>query len=118
MIPTLGSASSSESERLRPGRYEVRGPADFGTRHWYQRRGRILNLGLDGCVIEPRNSTGHSPGDSMAIRFEVNRINFAARAIVRSVYSDGLLGVELVEMSEPSRTRLLTLIDEMHSGDD
>ena len=118
MIPTLGSASCSESERRRPGRYEVRGPADFGTRHWYQRRSRILNLGLDGCLIEPRSSTGHSPGDSMEIRFEVNRINFAARAVVRSVYSDGLVGVELVEMGEPSRTRLLILIDELHAGDD
>ena len=118
MIPTLGSASSSESERRRPGRYEVQGPADFGIRHWYQRRGRILSLGLDGCLIKPQTSTGHSSGDSMEIRFEVNRIHFGARGIVRSVYSDGLLGVELVEMSERSRTRLLTLIDEMHAGDD
>jgi hypothetical protein len=118
MIPTLGSASFSESERRRSGRYEVQGPADFGKRHWYRRRGRILNLGLDGCLIEPRRSTGHSPGDSTEIRFEVNRIRFDARVIVRSVYSDGLLGVELVEMSEACRTRLLTLIDEMHAGDD
>ena len=117
MITTLGSASSSESERRRSGRYEVQGPADFGKRYWYQRRDRILNLGLDGCLIEPRRSTGHSPGDSTEICFEVNRIRFDARVIVRSVYSDGLLGVELVEMSEPSRTRLLTLIDEMHAGD-
>ena len=118
MIPTMGSASSSESERRRSGRYEVQGPADLGTRHWYQRRGRIVNLGLDGCLIEPRRSTGHSPGDSRELRCAVNRITFPARAIVRSVYSDGLLGLEPVEMTEPSRTRLLTLIDEMHAGDD
>jgi hypothetical protein len=109
--------SSSESERRCSARYDVQGSARFGVHQWYLRRGRIHNLCLDGCLIEPRASTSLSPGDSIALHFKINRISFRARAIVSSVDPDGMLAVEIVDLSEDCRKRLLTLLDEVNATD-
>ena len=111
------ACTSSESEGCCSTGYDVQGSASFGAHPWYLHRGRIHNICLDGCLIEPRASTGLSSGDSIALRFKINRINFRARGTVSRVDPDGKLAVEIVKLSEGSRNRLMALLDEVNSTD-
>jgi hypothetical protein len=97
-------------DRRRTRRHSLHGPIDFSVRNWYLRRGRILNLCLDGCLIEPRLATGCAPGDQLDLRFEVNRLAFRAQCIVRRVSPDGLLGVEILRLSDRNRAQLRDLL--------
>ena len=100
-------------ERRRSPRHACRGPADFRVHNWYLRRGRILNLCLDGCLLQPHLSTGYLPGDILDLRFEIRRLSFRARCIVRRVNPDGTLGVEMLQLSSRNQTQLRELIAEL-----
>lgn len=108
---------SSVDERRRVPRYRCSGPSDFRILGWHLRRGRILNLCLDGCLIAPRQLTGYEPGDLLDLRFEVNHLSFRAVAVVRSVHNDGALGVEILNLSGRNRTQLRELIAELAVSD-
>jgi hypothetical protein len=86
---------------------------DFRIENWHLRRGRIVNLCLEGCLIEPQHATDCVPGDTLDIRFEINRLAFRARAIVRQVSASGWLGVEITELSPRSQEQLQELIGEL-----
>ncbi|MBS1820834.1 MAG: PilZ domain-containing protein [Acidobacteria bacterium] len=103
-------------ERRRSPRHACRGPADFRVHNWYLRRGRILNLCLDGCLLQPDLSTGYRPGDVLDLRFEIDRLAFRASCIVRRVNPDNTLGVELLQLSGRNHTRLRELLDQL-AGD-
>jgi hypothetical protein len=99
-------------DRRRTRRHPLHGPIDFSVRNWYLRRGRILNLCLDGCLIQPHLATGCTPGDLLDLRFEVNRLAFRAQCTVRRVSPDGLLGVEILRLSDRNRAQLRDLLAE------
>ena len=44
-------------------------------------------------------------------------MSFSARGMVRSVKPRGLLAVEIVELNESCRNRLLAILDEVHAPD-
>jgi hypothetical protein len=100
-------------ERRRHARHPCHGPIDFRIQGWYLRRGRILNLCLDGCLIESQVGTDCVPGDQIEMRFKVNQLTFLAQCIVRRVQSSGDLGIEILSLSDRSRRQLQELIDEL-----
>ena len=100
-------------ERRRTPRHPCHGPADFRVHNWYLRRGRILNLCLEGCLLQPQHATGYRPGDPLDLRFEINRRTFRAQCIVRRTNPDHTLGVELLELSSRNRTHLRELLSEL-----
>ncbi|HEY0163221.1 MAG TPA: PilZ domain-containing protein [Edaphobacter sp.] len=100
-------------ERRRSPRYACAGPIDFRIQGWYLRRGRILNLCLDGCLIEPQLNTGYLIDDQLDLRFEVNGQPFRAQCVVRRIESTGLLGVEILHLSDRNRRHLRELIAEL-----
>lgn len=104
-------------ERRRTPRYSCSGPIDFRILGWYLRKGRILNLCLEGCLIQPHLATGYGVGDRLELRFEVNRLAFRALCVVRRIQSSGALGVQILRLSDRSRRQLQELIDELsHSS--
>jgi hypothetical protein len=105
-------------ERRRAHRHRIHGPADFRIQNWYLRSGRILNLCLDGCLLEPRLATDCVPGDLLDLRFEIHGLAFRARSVVRRVSPDGLLGIELIQLSDRSRNQLQLLIEELEPAGD
>lgn len=102
-------------DRRRSPRYACHGPIEFRIHNWYLRKGRILNLCLDGCLIHPREGTGYVIGDQLEMRFEVNRLSFRVHCIVRQQRPSGHLGVEILCLSDRSRTQLRQLIDELRA---
>lgn len=114
MCAATSSPEAGRRERRRSPRYSCYGPIDFRIQGWYLRKGRILNLCLDGCLIQPQQrSTGYAPGDQLDLRFEINGLTFRAQCLVRRVQSSGALGVELLCLSNRSRHRLRELIEEL-----
>lgn len=101
------------ADRRRSVRHRVHGPVDFRIENWHLRRGRILNLCLEGCLIEPQHATDCVPGDTLDLRFEIQRIAFRARATVRRVNEAGRLGVEIAELSARNQARLQELVTEL-----
>ena len=100
-------------ERRRTPRHPCHGPADFRVHNWFLRRGRILNLCLDGCLIQAHLSTDCRPGDLLDLRFEINHLAFRARCIVRRINPDNTLGVELLQLSSRNQSQLRELIAEL-----
>jgi len=100
-------------DRRRHARHLCHGPIDFRIQGWHLRRGRILNLCLEGCLIEPQSSTDCVPGDQIEMRFKVNQLTFLAQCIVRRVQSSGNIGIEILSLSDRSRRQLQELIDEL-----
>jgi len=107
------TSSPIRKERRSQPRYSCRGPIDFRIHGWYLRRGRILNLCLDGCLIEPQLATDYAVGDRLEMRFEVNRLSFRVLCIVRQIRPSGHLGVEILCLSDRSRRQLQELIEEL-----
>jgi len=107
---------TTPDDRRRSARHRVHGPVDFRIENWHLRRGRILNLCLDGCLIEPQYTTDCVPGDTLDLRFEINRVAFRARATVRRVSDSGRLGVEIAQLSSRSLAKLQDLVAELESS--
>ncbi|HEY6413571.1 MAG TPA: PilZ domain-containing protein [Edaphobacter sp.] len=97
-------------------RYLCYGPIEFRVRDWYTFTGRILNLCLEGCLIQPDQPTGYTVGEHLNLRFEVNHLTFQVQCIVRRVAPDGTLGVEILLLSDRTRRQLLELIEELESA--
>jgi hypothetical protein len=108
-----GSPLGSSNDRRRNPRHPCNGPIDFRIHGWFLQRGRVLNVCLDGCLIEASLATGRVPGDQLDLRFEVNHLCFRAQCIVRSVNPGGLLGIEILHLSDRNRTQLHELIAEL-----
>jgi PilZ domain len=96
-------------------RYSCYGPIEFRTQHLHTFTGKIHNLSLNGCLIEPSQSTDCAVSDRLDLRFEVNRLSFRVQCIVRHVSPDGTLGVEILLLSDRSRKQLSELIEELAS---
>jgi hypothetical protein len=93
-------------------RYSCYGPIEFRT-PWHTFTGRILNLCLHGCLIEPGQPTGYTVGDYADLRFEVNRLSFRVQCIIRHLSPNGTLGVEILLLSDRSRKQLSELLEEL-----
>src|SRR5437763_1622856 len=104
------------SERRRTRRYRCYGPIDFRIRGWSLRKGKILNLCLNGCLIQPRLATDCVAGDVLDLRFEVKQMSFRAQCVVRSVHPSGALGVEILDLSERNRLQLGVLLAELEAS--
>ena len=100
-------------ERRRAPRYLCHGPANFRVHNWYLRRGRILNLCLDGCLLQPNLATGYRPGDVLDLRFEIRQLSFRSSCIIRCVNPDNTLGVELLQLSVRNHAQLRELLEEL-----
>lgn len=109
----IGGSPDGSNDRRRTPRYSCHGPINFRVEGWYLHRGRIRNLCLDGCLLEPMLHTGCVPGEYLDLRFEVNRLPFLAHCIVRRVHPSGALGVEILRLSERGRSQLHQLIGEL-----
>jgi hypothetical protein len=96
-------------------RYSCYGPIEFRIQDWYTFTGRILNLCLDGCLIQPSQPTDCVVGERLDLRFEVNRLSFRVQCIVRHISPDGTLGIEILLLSDRSRRQLNELIEELES---
>lgn len=112
-IPTEIIKPRKPRERRKTPRYSCHGPIDFRIQGWYLRRGRILNLCLDGCLIQPQLATDCIPGDELDLRFEVNHLAFRAQCIVRRVQPSGVIAVELLSLSDRNRRQLGELMEEL-----
>jgi hypothetical protein len=98
-------------------RYSCCGPIEFRVQDWYTFTGKILNLSLEGCFIQPDQPTGYSVGDRLNLRFEVHHLTFLVQCIVRRVAPDGTLGVEILLLSDRTRKQLKDLIEELDSAE-
>jgi PilZ domain len=98
-------------------RYSCCGPIEFRVQDWYTFTGKILNLSLEGCFIQPDQPTGYSVGDRLNLRFEIHHLTFLVQCIVRRVAPDGTLGVEILLLSDRTRTQLKDLIEELDSAE-
>jgi hypothetical protein len=108
---------SSPSEARKTRRYPCYGPIEFRVQDWYTFTGKILNLSLEGCFIQPDQPTGYTVGDRLNLRFEVHHLTFLVQCIVRRVAPDGTLGVEILLLSDRTRTQLKQLIEELDSAE-
>jgi hypothetical protein len=106
-------ANRDAREKRRVQRFGCLGPIEFRIQGWYVKRGRILNLCLDGCLIEPQTDSDCIVGDHLEIRFEVNRTSFRAQCVVRRIQASGSLGVEILRLSDRGRRQLLELVGEL-----
>jgi hypothetical protein len=100
------------TERRRAARHGVRGPVAFRVQNWYLRRGSVLDLCMDGCLIAPQLVSGCEPGDALEIHFEIKGVAFRAQCVVRRVSVEGLLGIELTHLSERAREELRLLLQD------
>jgi hypothetical protein len=107
------SSIHDENDRRRAPRYPCHGPINFQIHGWYLRTGRILNLCLDGCLIDPQLGTGYVVGDHLETRFEINRLSFRAKCVIRQMRPSGELGIEIVSLSDRSRRQLQQLLEEL-----
>ena len=108
---------SSPSDARKTRRYPCYGPIEFRVQDWYTFTGKILNLSLEGCFIQPDQPTGYTVGDRLNLRFEVHHLTFLVQCIVRRVAPDGTLGVEILLLSDRTRTQLKQLIEELDSAE-
>ena len=104
-------------EARKTRRYSCYGPIEFRVQDWYTFTGKILNLSLEGCFIQPDQPTGYTVGDRLNLRFEVHHLTFLVQCIVRRVAPDGTLGVEILLLSDRTRTQLKQLIEELDSAE-
>jgi hypothetical protein len=100
------------ADARRSPRYACHGPIQFRINHW-EIKGKIINLCLEGCLIRPTREIDLEADDEFDLRFEVNRLSFRVRAIVRRVGEDGTLGVEILQLSSRVRAQLRELLDEL-----
>jgi hypothetical protein len=105
------------TEARKTRRYPCYGPIEFRVQDWYTFTGKILNLSLEGCFIQPDQPTGYTVGERLNLRFEVRHLTFLVQCIVRRVAPDGTLGVEILLLSDRTRTQLKELIEELDSAD-
>ena len=105
----------SPSDRRKSRRYPCNGPFDFRIDGWYITTGKIVDLCLNGCLLQPRLQSEVNIDDILDLRFEVNRLTFRASGIVRRISPDGTLGVEILFLSNRLREQLQELIDELDS---
>jgi hypothetical protein len=113
MNPGAMIQSSKARERRRAPRYDCHGPIDFRIEGWYLRRGRILDICLNGCLLQPHLKTDCDPGDHLDLRFQVKGLTFRAYCIVRRTQSTGAIGVEILSLSERGRHQLKQLLEEL-----
>jgi PilZ domain len=106
----------SPSERRQSRRYPCYGPFDFRIDGWYITTGKIVDLCLNGCLLQPHLQSEVNINDILDLRFEVNRLTFRARCIVRHIAEDGTLGIEILLLSDRTRTQLKQLIEELDSA--
>jgi PilZ domain len=106
---------SSPPERRKSRRYPCYGPFNFRIDGWYITTGNIVDLCLNGCLLQPRLQSEVNINDILDLRFEVNRLNFRARCIVRRISPDGTLGIEILFLSDRLRNQFQELIEELKS---
>lgn len=106
---------NQRTEARKTRRYACYGPIEFRVQDWYTFTGKILNLSLEGCFIQPDQPTGYTIGERLNLRFEVHHLTFLVQCIVRRVATDGTLGVEILLLSDRTRTQLKELIEELDS---
>jgi len=107
---------SLPSERRKSHRYPCYGPFDFRIDGWYITTGKIVNLCLNGCLVQPNLQSEVNVDDILDLRFEVKHLTFRARCIVRRVALDGTLGLEILLLSDRTRRQLKDLIEEFDSA--
>jgi hypothetical protein len=105
----------SPPDRRKSRRYPCYGPFDFRIDGWYITTGKIVDLCLNGCLLQPCLQSEVNINDVLDLRFEVNHLTFRARCIVRRVSPDGTLGIEILLLSERLRKQLKDLIEELES---
>lgn len=96
----------------RSRRYICHGPIKFRIHNGHA-TGKIINLCLEGCFIQPNQEICFFVGDTFDLRFEVNHLVFLAQCVVRRVAKDRKIGVEIVMMSRRGHQQLIELLREL-----
>ena len=107
------TAQAGCNEARKTPRYRCNGLIEIHIGGWRPYSGRISNLSLQGCLIQPTRSSDCAVGDRIELRFQVNRLSVLTQCIVRSVRPGGALGVEILRVGKQGRKQLLELMQEL-----
>src|ERR1700753_2082054 len=102
----MGKPSSIGEDSRKTPRYGCHGPIEIQIGGWRPYTGRICNLSLQGCLIEPTRWAEGNVVDHIQLRFQVNRLSVLAECIVRSVRPGGAMGVEILQVGSQGRQQL------------
>lgn len=106
--------ASSEWERRRHPRFLCSGTAEVRSlASGVTARGRIANLNLGGCLIEPEQLPVLRRQEPVEMTFVVRQLPVRVQGVVRQVRSIGSIGVQFTLLSERGRRRLGELIAEL-----
>jgi hypothetical protein len=104
---------TSSADQRRTLRHPCHGTIEIRIDGWRLYPGRILNLGIDGCLVEAAQWAGCEPGDLLDLCFSVNHLSFRTQCIVRWTRPSGTVGVEILLVSVRGRRQLDELIQEL-----
>jgi hypothetical protein len=109
----VGISPGIGKEARKTQRYRCHGPIEIQIGGWRPYTGRICNLSLQGCLIQPTRWSDCMAGDRIQLRFEVNRLSVLTECIVRWVRPGGAMGVEILQAGAQGRKQLLELMQEL-----
>ena len=116
--PSVGlSPPPGGKEARKAPRYPCYGPIEIQVGGWRPYTGRICNLSLQGCLIQPTRWADCVAGDHIQLRFQVNRLSVLTECIVRWVRPGGAMGVEILQAGAQGRQQLLELMQELEEAD-
>jgi PilZ domain len=110
---SVSKPSSTGKDSRKTPRYRCHGSIEIQIGGWRPYVGRICNLSLQGCLIEPTRWAECNVGDRIQLRFQVNRLSVLTECIVRSVRPGGGMGVEILQVGAQGRQQLLELMQEL-----
>jgi hypothetical protein len=74
---------------------------------------KILNLSVDGCLMELQGPLDLATDEIVELLFTVNQMPFRVRGKIRAVRSIVLVGSQFLQLSERTRRHLHELIEEL-----
>ncbi|HEY1502106.1 MAG TPA: PilZ domain-containing protein [Acidobacteriaceae bacterium] len=106
--------SERKENRRRHPRFQCAGEAEIrGLTSLLQRKGKIANLSLNGCLLEVSIRHSFHSGEIAEVIFCVRQLSFRMQGIIRQAHSDQVVGVQFTLVTERARRQLLELIDEL-----
>lgn len=102
-----------QQRRISP-RVECRGAAELHrARSDGESVAKVLDMSVDGCLVELEAPLLVGVGEPLEISFSVNQLPFRVRAEVRVVRGIRTLGFQFVKLSVRARRRLSELMEEL-----
>jgi c-di-GMP-binding flagellar brake protein YcgR len=76
-------------------------------------RARIENVSIEGCLLVLEDSLTLETESIAELTFDVNRLSFRVKGVVKSTCSETVYGFHFPDLSERVRLRLEDLIEEL-----